>query len=332
MATSMFYLGIILVILCALSMSPAFLLYFKTRKPFHLYLFLLLCSYLIELIELLYVAHYCLPSDLQNCNLINFPVLRIFTTVSIMLLDLLILLHIMNLKFHKGYLLLFAALALFCAYIAWLPQTLMTVWLFYTPRQIFRFGYCLFFLIRLFLEKNTVIRKRMEQCSFLMLGVFLLNCSILLEDSMLISHIETFLHDMLSITERNFSENILWTFICIYIMAYCIHELNSYIPEPVQPTVQPDLTNTINYSSKPTLLDSLPAIADYYKFTPRETQLLSCLLQYKTTAEICEELHISTGTVKTHTHNIYMKVNANSKSELIRTLTEFSNQTDQTMK
>lgn len=331
MAVPMFFLGILLVILCALSMPPAFLLYFKSKKPVHLYLALLLSSYLIELIELLYIAHYCLPSDFRNVNLIHFPVLRIFTAVSIMLLDLLILLHIMNLKFHKGYVLLFIALASFCAYIAWLPRTMMTDWLFYTPRQIFRFGYCLFFFIRYILEKDPAVQKRLERYSFLMLGVFLLNCSILLEDSMLIFHIETYLYDMLSVTERNFSENILWTFLCIYALVYCIHELNAFSPE-ARTTPQPELTDSATCSSGAVLSDSLPALADYYKFTPREIELLSCLLQYKTTSEICEELHISTGTVKTHTHNIYMKVNVNSKNELIRTLTEFLQQTDQSMK
>lgn len=66
----------------------------------------------------------------------------------------------------------------------------------------------------------------------------------------------------------------------------------------------------------------LAAVSEEYKFTPREIQILDCILQYKTTAEICEELNISTGTVKTHTHNIYMKVNVKSRQELIRALTE----------
>ena len=381
MESTMFYLGMGTIIVCVLALSPALLLYVKTKKILHLYICLLLANYLIELVELLYIARFCLPEDIRYFNLIHFPVLRIFTTVSTLLLDLLILLQIMNLKFHKSCLLLFAAVALFCAYTAWLPQTLLTIWLFYMPRQICHFGYGIFFLIRRGLEKDEAVRKRMERCSFLVLGVFLLSVSILLEDSLLISHIQTYFTDMLSVTERNFSENILWLFIMLCSMVYCVRELeqggtsaavSSPVPTPgdmgvsgaapapggmrvsdsmpapgaagisasvpisgaigrsgpgrtsgLMPAAAGAEQNSgIGMASEAARFGYLAAVSEEYKFTPREIQILDCILQYKTTAEICEELNISTGTVKTHTHNIYMKANVKSRQELIRALTK----------
>lgn len=381
MESTMFYLGMGTIIVCVLALSPALLLYVKTKKILHLYICLLLANYLIELVELLYIARFCLPEDIRYFNLIHFPVLRIFTTVSTLLLDLLILLRIMNLKFHKSCLLLFAAVALFCAYTAWLPQTLLTIWLFYMPRQICHFGYGIFFLIRRGLEKDEAVRKRMERCSFLVLGVFLLSVSILLEDSLLISHIQTYFTDMLSVTERNFSENILWLFIMLCSMVYCVRELeqsgtsaavSSPVPTPGDMRVSgaapapggmrvsdsmpapgaagisasvpisgaigrsgpgrtsglmpaaagAEQNSGIGMASEAARFGYLAAVSEEYKFTPREIQILDCILQYKTTAEICEELNISTGTVKTHTHNIYMKVNVKSRQELIRALTK----------
>lgn len=346
MESTMFYLGMGMIIACALALSPALLLYVKTKKNLHLYICLLLANYLIELVELLYIARFCLPEDIRYFNLIHFPVLRIFTTVSILLLDLLILLQIMNLKFHKSCLLFFAAVALFCAYIAWLPQTLLTIWLFYLPRQICHFGYGIFFLIRRGLEKDEAVRKRMERCSFLVLGVFLLSVSILLEDSLLISHIQTYFTDMLSVTERNFSENILWLFIMLCSMVYCVRELeqggtsaavsgSAPVPGGMRVSGSAPVPGGMRVSDSMPAPEAaqetapeaarfgyLAAVSEEYKFTPREIQILDCILQYKTTAEICEELNISTGTVKTHTHNIYMKVNVKSRQELIRALTE----------
>lgn len=342
MASAIFFLGISMILICSFSLTPAILLFFKTKKETHLYICLLLASYLIELIELLYIARFCLPDDIRYFNLIHFPVLRIFTTVSILLLDLLLLLRIVNLKFRKGYLLLFAAVILFCAYIACLPRTLLTVWLFYMPRQLYHFGYCVVFLLRRFLEKDEAVRKKMEHYSFLVLAVFLLSVSILLEDTLLISHIQTYFTDMLSVTERNFSENILWLFIILYSLTYCIRELehgstslpvsgaaSPHLPVPMSASgAVPGDTGTAEKSGmagtapESALSGYLADKAETYKFTPRETQILDCILQYKTTAEICEELNISTGTVKTHTHNIYMKVNVKSRRELIRALTE----------
>lgn len=447
MASSMFFLGISMIIICSFSLSVSVLLSLKTKRNVHIYISLLLASYLVELIELLYIARFCLPEDTRKFNLINFPVLRIFTTVSILLLDFLILLAIMNRRFQKWHLLLFAAVILFCGYIAWLPQTLLTVWLFYMPRQLYHFGYCLLFLIRRFLEKDEAVQKKMERYSFLVLGVFLLSVSILLEDSLLISHIQTYFTDMLSVTERNFSENILWLFIMLYSTVYSVRELekasvpvsasasfdgsvpgfgsgtadaglvqssgsaqssgsvqgqgpgsaqsfgsvqspgsargfgSAQSPGPAQSfgfaqdpgsaqslgsersfgsmqppgsaqspgTAQnsgpaqglgtmrspgnvqpPGSSQRTGYSGSPgaaeqwwspALPDDLAEMAEEFKFTPREIQILNCILQYKTTAEICEELNISIGTVKTHTHNIYMKVNVKSRQELIRVLT-----------
>lgn len=312
MASSMFFLGISLTVVCSFSLSMAFLLYVKSKKNIHLYISLLLANYLVELVELLYIARFCLPADTRYFDLIHFPVLRIFTTVSILLLDFLILLHIMNLKFHKSYLLLFAAVILFCGYTAWLPQTLLTIWLFYLPRQIYHFGYCVMFLLRRFLEKDEAVQKRMGRCSVLILGVFLLSVSILLEDSLLISHIQTYFTDMLSVTERNFSENILWLFIMLYSTVYCVRELKQS-GTAKSPAVSPQ---------SPAQPDYLTEIAEKFKFTPREIQILRCILGDKTTAEICGELNISIGTVKTHTHNIYMKVQVKSRQELIRALAE----------
>ena len=312
MASSMFFLGISLTVVCSFSLSMAFLLYVKSKKNIHLYISLLLANYLVELVELLYIARFCLPADTRYFDLIHFPVLRIFTTVSILLLDFLILLHIMSLKFHKSYLLLFAAVILFCGYIAWLPQTLLTIWLFYLPRQIYHFGYCVMFLVRRFLEKDEAVQKRMSRCSVLILGVFLLSASILLEDSLLISHIQTYFMDMLSVTERNFSENILWLFIMLYSTIYCVQELKQS-GTAISPAVS---------RQSPAQPDYLTEIAEKFKFTPREIQILHCILGDKTTAEICGELNISVGTVKTHTHNIYMKVQVKSRQELIRALAE----------
>lgn len=325
MASSMFFIGIGMVIICCISLPPSVLLYCRTKRELHLYICLLLANYLIELIELVYIARFCLPEDLTHFNLIHFPVLRTFTTVAMLLLDLLILLQIMGLKFRKIYLLLFVVLALFCAWTAWLPQTLLTVWLFYLPRQIYHFGYCGVFLIRRIIEKDEKIRKRMDHYCFLILGVFLLSISILLEDSLLIFHIQMYFTDMLSVTERNFSENMLWLFIMLYAMFYCTRELEHCAPVSTamdMDTTAREESDDLNTDSEAIRTDGLLALAEEYKFTPREIQILDCILQYRTTAEICEKLHISTGTVKTHTHNIYMKVNVKNRQELIRVLKE----------
>lgn len=63
--------------------------------------------------------------------------------------------------------------------------------------------------------------------------------------------------------------------------------------------------------------------ADHYKLSARETEILAQMLRGRSAASIAERLFIAQGTVKTHTHNIYTKVNVHNKMELIDAFEEF---------
>lgn len=255
-------------------------------------------------------------------NLINFPVLRIITAVLFLLFDFLILLEIMELKFYKKYLLIFVPLIVVCTFLATQTPTMMVVWLFYLPRQIYRLAFCILFFVRLFCEKQKRVQQKLQHFSYVMLGVFLLNFSIFLEDTLLIFHIESFLTDMLSMTERNFSENALWCFISISIFIYCTHQMQLATKQKQQLAKEdfPGIPNKQPVNP----MDRLPEIIAYYKLTPREAEILPLILQRKSSTAIAEELFISIGTVKTHTHNLYAKFHVNSKTELIHALFDFS--------
>lgn len=325
MDTFIFLLGILLIILCASVLPLPLFTYFSVkRRPVFLYLFGLLSCYLVELIELMYIAHFRLTpiSEEHLFNLINFPVLRIITAVLFLLFDFLILLEIMELKFYKKYLLIFVPLIVVCTFLATQTPTMMVVWLFYLPRQIYRLAFCILFFVRLFCEKQKRVQQKLQHFSYVMLGVFLLNFSIFLEDTLLIFHIESFLTDMLSMTERNFSENALWCFISISIFIYCTHQMQLATKQKQQLAKEdfPGIPNKQPVNP----MDRLPEIIAYYKLTPREAEILPLILQRKSSTAIAEELFISIGTVKTHTHNLYAKFHVNSKTELIHALFDFS--------
>ncbi|MBR2789575.1 MAG: helix-turn-helix transcriptional regulator [Eggerthellaceae bacterium] len=58
------------------------------------------------------------------------------------------------------------------------------------------------------------------------------------------------------------------------------------------------------------------SVAMQYSLSPRESDVLLLLAQRKTAAQISEELVVSNATAKTHTHNIYKKLDVHSKQEL----------------
>lgn len=60
----------------------------------------------------------------------------------------------------------------------------------------------------------------------------------------------------------------------------------------------------------------VPAIAQRYGLTKRETQILRLLADGLGNREISEREFISVGTVKTHVHNVCAKLGVESRSEL----------------
>lgn len=58
--------------------------------------------------------------------------------------------------------------------------------------------------------------------------------------------------------------------------------------------------------------------------TDRESQILGLMLDGKTNEEIGKMLYIALGTVKSHTHNIFMKMNITRRSQLISKMNPYS--------
>lgn len=65
------------------------------------------------------------------------------------------------------------------------------------------------------------------------------------------------------------------------------------------------------------LMDSLQEVADYYKLTKRERELLPYLLLGRAPDYIGKAMFIEPSTVKTHIKNIYRKVNVSKRTDLL---------------
>ena len=58
-------------------------------------------------------------------------------------------------------------------------------------------------------------------------------------------------------------------------------------------------------------------LAGRYGLTPREAEVLPLIIKGRTIARIQEELHISQGTVSTHTRHIYQKMGVRNRQGLL---------------
>lgn len=58
--------------------------------------------------------------------------------------------------------------------------------------------------------------------------------------------------------------------------------------------------------------------AHEHGFTPRETEVLRCVIDGLDSAEIASRLVIASGTVKAHLHRMYQKCSVSGRDELMR--------------
>ena len=79
------------------------------------------------------------------------------------------------------------------------------------------------------------------------------------------------------------------------------------------------VTYFLNYSlPTPVGLDQVSeSFLSAYNITGREREIIQMVIQGKSNADIAGELFISLATVKTHLHNIYQKVGADSRYDLL---------------
>ncbi len=83
-------------------------------------------------------------------------------------------------------------------------------------------------------------------------------------------------------------------------------------PEPGRQSLQPEAVDT-----------AFLHFVNQYQLTSREQDILRILLMDKNNQEISDALYISIGTVKTHVHNIFQKVNVTKRSQLLKIYYEY---------
>ncbi len=141
--------------------------------------------------------------------------------------------------------------------------------------------------------------------------------AILLEDTFVIFNIDQYSDIVFKINNRNVSEDIYTIILSIAIIYFCNRDFPLSVLEKDAAKLEE------NQSDEPVLL---APFCDAYQLTQREREVLSLLLECKTNQDIANELFLSIGTVKTHIHNIFVKLEVNKRAEVFVSYQLFSQQ------
>lgn len=168
---------------------------------------------------------------------------------------------------------------------------------------------------------STTNRSFISPCekisSFYWLAKHWFRCGDSFGDTFVIFNIDQYSDIVFKINNRNVSEDIYTIILSIAIIYFCNRDFPLSVLEKDAAKLEE------NQSDEPVLL---APFCDAYQLTQREREVLSLLLECKTNQDIANELFLSIGTVKTHIHNIFVKLEVNKRAEVFVSYQLFSQQ------
>lgn len=125
---------------------------------------------------------------------------------------------------------------------------------------------------------------------------------IIIEDAYVIFQVDSYDLSSLRIQNRSFTEDLFSIAICITIFDYLLKQNQSKIIDGF-------------HSTEAIKVDTAELFFSDYHLTDREKEIGRLLLEHKHNQEIADQLYLSIGTVKTHIHNIYLKMDITKRTQ-----------------
>ncbi|MBR3841296.1 MAG: helix-turn-helix transcriptional regulator [Erysipelotrichales bacterium] len=216
------------------------------------------------------------------------------------------------------------------------PGNEIKVFTYYTVYQVFTL-WIGFSLYNYYKNHESEYRDRMKLVKRLAVLTIVFSLLIIVEDFVVIFFFDNYSPETLHIQNRCYSEDIYRITLAYHAIYYLISKIQPHLLKDSYEFDDPNLLNNeINTeeTSKITVdineinINKFDNFCNYYDFTSREKEILKLIIAYKSSSEISDELFIAQGTVKTHMHKIYQKVNVTKRSQLIALYNEFSTNQD----
>ena len=202
------------------------------------------------------------------------------------------------------YLSLFAIF--FFMLIPFLPTSPLKVYLYYLPNQILLFY--LGFKALFNSQKKDLSPNHITYLKIIGKLALIFSLLIVIEDSIIIFHLDQYRAFDSKIINRNLSEDFFSISLCILSLSYFFHHSPLLLTSKKEEETNPK------------------AFFQDYHLTAREEEVCQLLLEQKRNQEIAQDLYLSVGTVKTHVHNIYIKMNIRKRDQLFSLYQDYIDQ------
>lgn len=192
------------------------------------------------------------------------------------------------------------------------PDGSVRKWLMYSARQLFFLWDALYCVIRYQRTASKTLRMRYRSKAPFLLVFTALVIMIFLEDTVVMLTLDPSTiasNEILAyLYRRNTSESLLVLCIIGFTLQQSIRGLQLKREEMTLPQTPQKQAHA---------RDILPYFAKKHNLTPREQEILSYVIQGMDNFQISQELQVSIGTVKTHTHHLFKKTGTKNREELL---------------
>ena len=248
---------------------------------------------------------------------------------------------------------LLICLGVILIFIPMLPDNAIKMWLYFAPCQIYTFVLGIHGLKNINKSSFLFDDKIKSNYRFILMWTVIFSILILIEDTIVIFNFDIYTDFLVKIRFRNFCEDIMsigYSFFALLSLTKLLTietaNENTYNDNILESSIllHGNVTNSSFISSDPKEsdkenkpgyisqdisfketydLENFRNFCAKYDFTNRECTCFNLLMLGKTNQEISDELVISLGTVKTHTHNLFRKCDVTNRRELKNLYSEY---------
>lgn len=182
----------------------------------------------------------------------------------------------------------------------------------YSARQLFFLWDAIYCVIRYGRTASRTLRMRYRSKGPFLIIFVVLVVTIFAEDTVVMLFLDPSTIENSDILAYLYRRNTCESLLVLCIIGFTLQQSVRALQLKREETTLPQTTQKQAHAR-----DILPYFAKKHSLTPREQEILSYVIQGMDNFQISQELQVSIGTVKTHTHHLFKKTGTSSREELL---------------
>ncbi|MEO1769923.1 hypothetical protein JZO67_001874 [Enterococcus sp. 665A] len=297
---AIFIYNIVLIVLYTITMSTSLIFYLREKRKIFLAFSVYLSFFILDNVIIYMTEFFNTFAHQYNQTFMSVPAAKtiIFVVNAFCSLWIVNLLAKSKIKPYQNALLI--VLAVWMLLTPLLANSAFKVWLYYLPNQLFLFYVGTYAWNRYKKTEGLSPTEATYLKRFAILAI-VFSLAILLEDTFVIFNIDQYTSLTIKIYNRNICEDIFSILVCVLGLNYFLRGNSQQVAEDEEEVQEERL---------------FEQFCTAYQFTQREMEIFRLLLEHKQNQEIADELFLSVGTVKTHVHNIFIKLDIKKRTQI----------------